>query len=974
MEERYPTYKSYPPVPNWYSSCITAIIEPHFFLYATRNCIVILGLWDLRYFGSFTVSTEKVTAIAAHETFCFTAGVDKTVRVWNVLLGSLLTSYTEHKAEITALKLIGNGTMVVSTDKSGLVVIADPFNNKKHSQHKVKSEITSLATTTYDQANYLAIGYANGMIFIEKLESDLSTTTVCQIASDNDSIQSLDWQKTTEAWPLLATSTKRKRHVSIWHIPSQSEWTSIRLPNPPAQATEQQKSTVWIELAWSPHEQHKLFFSSFIGSIVCFDLSSKSPKLCNHERLEKHSRNVFTINWFNHGKNCITTSLDKQIIRWDVKKKSCLQSLKTQAGFPYAMDSPAWNPDQLVVGMGDNAIKLWRFADTQTVMKSNKHDYYEATVLWKGLQGKIEKVQCHSTKEGLVAYSNEYGHVGLYDTLDLRRIPCKTYHRSQGAPFIAWGPDMSEVLENNMKDTLFSCGGDGILHVYDANSPQAPPVQLNQRLQEKNLAWFTSLTSIKTNRYSLKIDKKAQYLALGHTNGFVEVYSLQTLKIMYVSNYHRELVRALDFKYINDTVLLASGCDAGDIAIHDIGSIKEPIPDVPVFHSEVMYSLKGHKKGIRVLKWSNHYDKAFLASGSDDSFVVVWHEDKPISSFDRHRNRILSICWSPLDHDILFTGSEDRFIYEWNKHDFPCTEPLNAIKNLYDKEKAILSQNNKRKTEAVPAANVKKPKKLVASNEETDPRLNSMLLSQESEKSTSRLRKEQYCLILADSLIEGKIKQAIHELKGKYLTEEQKKDATVSRYMDFLDEKQQSSTVHENIHELFYGDKNDIRRLIELEVKAIHQKETSSSTEPSYGVHNNVKYDFDIKLAMDIMQCQFSMFESHQLDQNANSCLTDWIVLAMSPMVGKQTWIDLMLKQAQKLEGFKQYHLAASCYIASSHVYEAIELYRRHHMFREAIALAKIRLPPQDPIVSSLFADWANELQKGDQDTLTAIW
>ena len=91
-------------------------------------------------------------------------------------------------------------------------------------------------------------------------------------------------------------------------------------------------------------------------------------------------------------------------------------------------------------------------------------------------------------------------------------------------------------------------------------------------------------------------------------------------------------------------------------------------------------------------------------------------------------------------------------------------------------------------------------------------------------------------------------------------------------------------------------------------------------------------------------------------------------------LVGKQKWIELMLKQAQKLENMKQYHLAASCYIACSHIYEAIELYRRQNMFREAIALAKLRLPSEDMIIPTLFADWANALQKEEQDTLTTIW
>jgi hypothetical protein len=36
--------------------------------------------------------------------------------------------------------------------------------------------------------------------------------------------------------------------------------------------------------------------------------------------------------------------------------------------------------------------------------------------------------------------------------------------------------------------------------------------------------------------------------------------------------------------------------------------------------------------------------------------------------------------------------------------------------------------------------------------------------------------------------------------------------------------------------------------------------------------------------------------------------------------------------------------------------------------------LAKLRLPGKDPIIEELFAEWANVLQKGDFDSLTASW
>lgn len=78
--------------------------------------------------------------------------------------------------------------------------------------------------------------------------------------------------------------------------------------------------------------------------------------------------------------------------------------------------------------------------------------------------------------------------------------------------------------------------------------------------------------------------------------------------------------------------------------------------------------------------------------------------------------------------------------------------------------------------------------------------------------------------------------------------------------------------------------------------KALDEKEIISPSEPSYAAQNNVKNDLDIKLAMDIMQCQYKMFSKDQFDCNMNSCLSDWIILALSPMGNTYTFITYVYK------------------------------------------------------------------------------
>lgn len=102
--------------------------------------------------------------------------------------------------------------------------------------------------------------------------------------------------------------------------------------------------------------------------------------------------------------------------------------------------------------------------------------------------------------------------------------------------------------------------------------------------------------------------------------------------------------------------------------------------DVPVPQSEALHLLKGHKKGVSDLRWSSHDDKYLLVSGADDNLVVVWDITlgKNISVFNKHRGSVLCVCWNPMNPDVIFSGSEDRFLYEWNHNDFICTDSVSC--------------------------------------------------------------------------------------------------------------------------------------------------------------------------------------------------------------------------------------------------------------------------------------------------------
>ncbi|XP_041357872.1 gem-associated protein 5-like [Gigantopelta aegis] len=91
--------------------------------------------------------------------------------------------------------------------------------------------------------------------------------------------------------------------------------------------------------------------------------------------------------------------------------------------------------------------------------------------------------------------------------------------------------------------------------------------------------------------------------------------------------------------------------------------------------------------------------------------------------------------------------------------------------------------------------------------------------------------------------------------------------------------------------------------------------------------------------------------------------LSDWLV-AMAPLASYDTWLAMCGDYAHQLEEDGQYHKAASYLLAAHKVYAAIELFKKHKLFKEAVALAKIRLSPLDPVLEDLYIDWSQQLLK----------
>ncbi|CAB4477420.1 unnamed protein product [Rhizophagus irregularis] len=951
MKNNTKIYRCIPPSPNWFSFNIASLSpETKLFAYAASTTIFLLNSETLQYVGHLSGHSSKINALDTAGTLCASGSSDKTVRCWDMENQQQVASLTSFKSDINAVAWTTDRQLIVSGDKPGDLTIWNPNNNKMNKCYFIQSPVDCIvASPTHHRL--MAVAFRNGAILVINIDSNLNGHIMRRLNGHDLEIQSLCWEPgndITSGYTRLVSGSRDKT-VRIWNVEEEKLARTINMPGPSPHLTDQQKGRLFMSTVWIPGKNW-LISASYMGDIYMWDLDISPAKF---QKFNLHSRPIFTMQFFSCGKKMITTSMDRQIIIWNItERKPIVAAITNSQSISDLTISPV-DPYKLAIGGGDSSVKIWKFASLQ--------NSYDISLYYKGLKTKISSLKYHPTKEGLFAYGTDIGTIGLFDEFqsDKNFKTFTSYHKSK-VYSIQWC--MPEWLNWSKEESpgafVLSCGGDGQILLSDTAKIKAPSISVNDMIKEVNADWIQILknkSGYLPKRSEIAVHPAGKYFAVGNVDGRVEVYELPSLKVIYHNVGHRATINKLSWcppDAEGNSFLIACGSDDTLVTIHDLSDPEKLASTVYIPTSSSKLILQMHKRGVTGISWCPTNTTKLLSS-SFDGTAIVWNllDGSPISLFCGHQPQSRLFCteWSLHDEDLVFTAGDDAMCIAWRPSENIYKQNKDAL-NENKPKSVLLNEKSSSSTQSIVSAEAMDVQSTVKKDTVVPTEVGRKPDNRSSKKTKklknlfpvssipARRKNLQYKIFeLAHKLYGGEWEKAMNLWDGKEPDKENIVDSQKSTF-----------------DQLFFGDKYMARKVMSKEVA------THNETGATFNLGG---LDANPAILLDLWSSNFASLVKRTEDTEEFS-EQDWMILALSPIAGRDVWLSMMRRQAQKLAAKNDHHGSVMCWIACGEIREAIKIYHRAEMFREAIALAKQRLPDDDPIFSDLYNSWAIQLEK----------
>uniref|UniRef100_A0A8C5RPA2 Gem nuclear organelle associated protein 5 n=1 Tax=Laticauda laticaudata TaxID=8630 RepID=A0A8C5RPA2_LATLA len=707
--------------------------------------------------------------------------------------------------------------------------------------------------------------------------------------------------------------------------------------------------------------------SLYFGELLKWDLAQPGKRkwelLGTSSEGQNHSRIVFNLCSLQveDRQFLFSISMDRDVKCWDLATSNCCWTMPSLGGFVYSLAFSPVDTGCLAIGVGDSMLRVWN------TMSINNH--YDVKTFWQGIKSKVTALAWHPTKEGCLAFGTDDGKVGMYDTYSNKPPQISSTYHKKTVYTLVWGPPVPPLSLWGDGDrpsiTLYSCAGEGVVFQHNPWNLNGEAHDINKLIRETN-----SIKHKLPAHTEISWKPDGTLLAIGNEDGSIEILQAPHLKLLCTIQQHHKLINVIRWHHDHGTqpelsYMIASGSNNATIYVHNI---KNVIGDHPVIITEPFRTLAGHTAKITSLSWSPHHDGR-LVSVCYDGTAQVWDalKEEPLHNYRGHRGRLLCTQWSPVETESIYTGGDDFSVHKWIALKQEHIRPPQGKKSIELEKKRSTQIKQKIKKKKKPLGKLPSAQNIndwmnVGENMKESPLEENGVSDPEGEK-------EQH-----EQELSSGYEFVATLFSGADISVKRKKPRSMLPLSTSMDHRSK-----EELHQ-------DCLRLAHfLHSKELNEGLTSSSKDP---IHLGLFTDRPALYKMMEAEGKSHLGNGHpELFQQLmlwkgdlrgalqsaaeRGELTDQLV-AISPMAGYQAWASTVEAFAKQLCFQEQYVKAASYLLSLHKVYEAVELLKSHHFFREATVIAKARLHPEDPVLKDLYICWAAVLEKDGHYSMAA--
>uniref|UniRef100_A0A673FRI5 Gem-associated protein 5-like n=1 Tax=Sinocyclocheilus rhinocerous TaxID=307959 RepID=A0A673FRI5_9TELE len=999
-----------PASPNWYCSRCSDINGKGVLGFGAKNTIYLLNVTAASpaVTGELTGHTERVSGFVfcshdGQEHICASTSDDKTVKIWDAEQKILLKEHNVHQSTISAVHWSPvQKLLLVTGDEKGIVVCYWFSSNDTQSFFPEPRTIFCLSCSPHEE-NYIAVGYKDGMIVV--IDISKKGEVIHRLRGHDDEIHALAWCPQPREEPLYwrsedntgnqdingvtegaemgcyLASGSRDQTVRIWCTARGKGVMTLKLPflkRRGAGVDTAVKERLWLTVHWPKGRPSQIVSSCFGGEIIMWDLKKSGKQkwslLGSSSDGQNHSRIVFNMSSFRSGDRelLLSTSMDREIKCWDLASLECCWTLPTLGGFVYCLSFSPVGTGCLALGIGDSMIRVWNTLSIQ--------NQYDIKTFWQGVKSKVTALAWHPLKEGSLAFGTDDGKVGIYEVYSNKPPQISsTYHR-RTIYSLSWGPPVPPMSFGGSGDkpsySLYSCAGEGVIFQHDLWKLSGEASNIDKLIRDTN-----NIKHKIPPHTDLSWKPDGSVLAIGNEDGSIEILKAPMLKLLCTVQQHHKIINSLRWHHEHSSqtelqYLLASGSSNAIVYVHDLKSVIES----PVLMTEPFRILSGHTNKITSLAWSPHHDGR-LVTVSYDGTAQVWDvlKEEPVCNYRGHSGRLLCVQWSTVHPDIVWTGGDDFTLHEWAVSKQEHVTPPKTKKRVEMGKKRGPQKKSKKKKKAPEKGGMKAEERELPLGEEIKGAAGSGAEEGQSDNDEEEEEREN----TDGPSVTGNgpsflLSSLALNSAGKWISWARFEDPWYIVYffhkiLDLSLKKRKPRSI------LPLSTSMDHRPKEELQQDCL----TLAAVRYSHGSADHIQLGLftDRDALYRMFQEEGDHVEAGHYDSMVylrlwkgdligainlaveKGELTDHL-LSLAPMAGYQVWARTVEAYVKQLCQHEQFLKAASHLVSIHKLYEAINLLKSHQFYREAIALARARLQPEDPVLKDLYMSWAAVLEK----------